>query len=178
MKISKSQLCQLILEEMKHVPSAEEKTRNGSELPGDYEECGDCGYDHGYDYPEAAAWHKKNPGSYAGSPGVNEAQITENTTNDLHEVIDVVASSLAHQVVSNALENQYCAENVCEMVFGTLQNDDFMRPARLEDVEHYATQITDLTLKYIHDEVHRTASQALRMLMENQNPDDDFHSND
>ena len=35
-------------------------------LPADYEECGDCGYDHQYDAEEAGRWHRENPGSYAG----------------------------------------------------------------------------------------------------------------
>lgn len=29
-----------------------------NELPTDYEVCGECGYDHGYDYEEAYKWHK------------------------------------------------------------------------------------------------------------------------
>ena len=27
-------------------------------IPDDYEECGECGFDHGYDYPEAFKAHK------------------------------------------------------------------------------------------------------------------------
>ena len=33
-------------------------------LPKDYEPCGDCGFDHSYEYSEAYAWHKANPCSY------------------------------------------------------------------------------------------------------------------
>ena len=40
------------------------KKRPG-ELPLDYEPCGDCGFDHDYDYPAAAEWHTANPGSYS-----------------------------------------------------------------------------------------------------------------
>lgn len=40
------------------------KKRPG-ELPLDYEPCGDCGFDHDYDYPAAAEWHIANPGSYS-----------------------------------------------------------------------------------------------------------------
>jgi hypothetical protein len=28
-------------------------------LPSDYEACGDCGYDHGYEYEEAVKAHKR-----------------------------------------------------------------------------------------------------------------------
>lgn len=35
------------------------------ELPLDYETCGDCGFDHEYEYAEAADWHTANPGSYS-----------------------------------------------------------------------------------------------------------------
>ena len=30
----------------------------------DYEQCGDCGYDHAYEYAEAKAWHEGHPCSY------------------------------------------------------------------------------------------------------------------
>lgn len=30
-----------------------------SELPSDYESCGDCGYDHSYEYEEAYKVHMK-----------------------------------------------------------------------------------------------------------------------
>jgi hypothetical protein len=40
--------------------------RTETELPADYETCGDCGFDHGYEYEEAAKWHTENPGSYDG----------------------------------------------------------------------------------------------------------------
>lgn len=33
-------------------------------IPDDYEPCGDCGFDHGYDYESAHAWHTANPGSF------------------------------------------------------------------------------------------------------------------
>lgn len=33
-------------------------------LPDDYEPCGDCGYDHSYEYTEAQKWHRNNPCSY------------------------------------------------------------------------------------------------------------------
>ena len=33
-------------------------------LPDDYEACGDCDFDHSYDYELAYAWHKANPCSY------------------------------------------------------------------------------------------------------------------
>lgn len=33
-------------------------------LPDDYEECGDCGFDHSYEYPHAHKWHIENPCSY------------------------------------------------------------------------------------------------------------------
>lgn len=33
-------------------------------LPADYEQCGDCGFDHSYEYESAHAWHANNPGSY------------------------------------------------------------------------------------------------------------------
>lgn len=42
-------------------------------LPSDYEECGDCGYDHDYEYEAAAAWHQANPGSY-------EWEVSKNVT--------------------------------------------------------------------------------------------------
>lgn len=29
-----------------------------SRLPSDYETCGDCGFDHDYEAPEAVTWHK------------------------------------------------------------------------------------------------------------------------
>lgn len=38
--------------------------RRPGELPLDYEPCGDCGFDHGYDYESAAGWHTEHPGSY------------------------------------------------------------------------------------------------------------------
>ena len=31
----------------------------------DYEPCGDCGFDHDYEYPQAYAWHTANPGSHS-----------------------------------------------------------------------------------------------------------------
>ena len=40
------------------------KKRKTPPLPSDYEACGDCGFDHGYEYEQAAAWHQKHPGSY------------------------------------------------------------------------------------------------------------------
>ena len=33
-------------------------------LPDDYEGCGDCLFDHGYEYELAAQWHLDNPCSY------------------------------------------------------------------------------------------------------------------
>lgn len=30
-------------------------------LPDDYEECADCGFDHGYDQAAATRWHKEHP---------------------------------------------------------------------------------------------------------------------
>jgi hypothetical protein len=36
-----------------------------TKTPADYEECGDCGFDHDYEPAQAAAWHKVNPGAYA-----------------------------------------------------------------------------------------------------------------
>ena len=38
--------------------------RTETELPADYETCGDCGFDHDYEYEEAAKWHTENPVSY------------------------------------------------------------------------------------------------------------------
>lgn len=38
------------------LPKQEEK------LPDDYETCGDCGFDHEYEYQQAYAWHIANPG--------------------------------------------------------------------------------------------------------------------
>mgnify|MGYP003403044754 CR=1 FL=1 len=32
--------------------------------PSDYEQCGDCGYDHEYEYTEAHKYHNVNKGSY------------------------------------------------------------------------------------------------------------------
>jgi hypothetical protein len=40
-------------------------THRPGELPPDYETCGDCGFDHDYDYTADAAWHTENPGSYS-----------------------------------------------------------------------------------------------------------------
>lgn len=37
------------------------KTSPSSILPDDYEECADCGYDHGYDYTPAIRWHQAHP---------------------------------------------------------------------------------------------------------------------
>lgn len=34
-------------------------------VPDDYESCGDCGYDHDYEYEQAHSWHTKNHGSYS-----------------------------------------------------------------------------------------------------------------
>jgi hypothetical protein len=36
-----------------------------ADLPEDYEPCGDCGYDHDYEYEQAHSWHTKNHGSYS-----------------------------------------------------------------------------------------------------------------
>jgi hypothetical protein len=33
-------------------------------LPQDYETCGDCGFDHDYEYEAAAKWHEEHPCSY------------------------------------------------------------------------------------------------------------------
>jgi hypothetical protein len=30
-----------------------------ADIPIDYEPCGDCGFDHGYEQGEAAAWHRE-----------------------------------------------------------------------------------------------------------------------
>jgi len=35
---------------------------NNENLPSDYEPCGYCGFDHGYEYEEAYKWHKEHPG--------------------------------------------------------------------------------------------------------------------
>jgi hypothetical protein len=35
-------------------------------VPFDYEQCGYCGYDHGYEPKEAMRWHKMNPGMRGG----------------------------------------------------------------------------------------------------------------
>ena len=35
-----------------------------NKLPDDYEPCGECGYDHYYEYDEAVQWHIDNPCSY------------------------------------------------------------------------------------------------------------------
>jgi DNA modification methylase len=37
---------------------------NISEMPSDFEACGDCGFDHTYESRFANEWHEKNPGSY------------------------------------------------------------------------------------------------------------------
>jgi hypothetical protein len=39
-------------------------------LPEDYETCGDCGFDHDYEYFQANAWHSSHPGSYGCDDGV------------------------------------------------------------------------------------------------------------
>jgi len=52
-------------------PETHEFVRDES-LPADYEECGDCGYDHQYDAEEAGRWHRENPGSYTGLDDVQE----------------------------------------------------------------------------------------------------------
>lgn len=30
------------------------------DLPSDYEPCGQCGFDHSYEYPQAHDWHTEN----------------------------------------------------------------------------------------------------------------------
>lgn len=52
MKIKISQLRKVIREVLE-----EEMDKD---LPSDYEECGECGYDHSYEQEEAAEWHKKH----------------------------------------------------------------------------------------------------------------------
>lgn len=39
-----------------------EAKRQGLKLPDDYEACGDCGYDHSYEYNEARIWHNERNG--------------------------------------------------------------------------------------------------------------------
>jgi hypothetical protein len=34
------------------------------EITDDYESCGDCEYDHSYEYEQAYQWYLKNPCSY------------------------------------------------------------------------------------------------------------------
>ena len=51
------------------------------EKSDDYESCGDCGFDHGYEYEQAYKWHMDNPGSYFNSgvipPNENELYVEE-----------------------------------------------------------------------------------------------------
>lgn len=41
-------------------------------FPGDYEACGDCGFDHGYEQAAAIAWHEKNDRSAHIEPQLQE----------------------------------------------------------------------------------------------------------
>lgn len=40
-----------------HHMSEDDKKEN---MPSDYEQCGECGFDHSYEYPEASKWHKEH----------------------------------------------------------------------------------------------------------------------
>lgn len=44
------------------IPSLDDLLNSGSDsIPKDYEPCGECGYDHAYEYEEAKLWHEKQP---------------------------------------------------------------------------------------------------------------------
>lgn len=49
-------------------------TTHGTMVPADFEECGDCGFDHDYEYERAAEWHRDNPCSYC--PYINATHAT------------------------------------------------------------------------------------------------------
>lgn len=40
--------------------------------PSDYEACGDCGYDHGYEQEEARRWHATNDRKQEVTPQLQE----------------------------------------------------------------------------------------------------------
>lgn len=46
------------------------------ELPSDYEACGECGFDHDYEYEQAHKWHTEHPCSYC--------NYTEDGKHELH----------------------------------------------------------------------------------------------
>ena len=49
---------------LEHDPHRGARRAERLRQPADYEACGDCGFDHSYEYEQAHAWHTANPGSY------------------------------------------------------------------------------------------------------------------
>ena len=73
------------------------------EIP-DYEPCGDCGYDHGYEYEEAHKWHSDNPGSYDGIDGINEMASVEPFASNDNESISIDEDDVPEDFDDSGLE--------------------------------------------------------------------------
>ena len=68
------------------------------ELPLDYERCGDCGFDHDYEYPAAVDWHLKNPGSYGINSPISKNAARETLISLLEVMTDDDESKCRHLV--------------------------------------------------------------------------------
>lgn len=68
------------------------------DLPDDYEPCGYCGFDHGYDYESAVKWHNMHD--------------PENTIYDDKEVLDLLSDASDRQLKLNKLISKYAQQTL------------------------------------------------------------------
>lgn len=103
-----------------------QQLRPGISVPDDYEECGDCGYDHEYDPEEANRWHRENPGSYVEEGDVDEAskaKVTKPKFKGKEFPMGSYALNDGDDLDENDVyENEPCENDDC---VGTINKDGF-----------------------------------------------------
>lgn len=82
----------------------------------------------------------------------------------LEEMVDAISSAISHQIVTE-LGQEYIFSNVCTMVAGTIPDEQLVRPARYEDVEHFANKIAAKVTQDIHEQVFSLAREVVHSLM-------------
>jgi hypothetical protein len=81
-----------------------------------------------------------------------------------NEFVEVVGDAIISEMMENDMN---LANNAYEMVMGTIDDETFVRPARYEDVDEWAHEITDkvLSSEELKYSVFSAAQQVLKNLM-------------
>lgn len=79
----------------------------------------------------------------------------------INDTLEVIASSITHEVHVHLQDSEMAFSNVCEMVGGTIDLDNALLPARLEDVEAFATKVATMALDYMREDVEKLAADVL-----------------